>query len=148
MANSEYPPVSFHFQVTFHDVGEDGVDSKFQSVSGLSAEMGTDTYREGGENRFEYILPTRSRYSTLVFKRGLIKNSNLIKWCTDTFENMIIKPVKVTVILLNENSDPLMTWSVEHAWPKKWAVSDLNAEQGEIAIETLELNYQFFTLET
>lgn len=148
MAISEYPPVNFHFQVTFHEVGEEDIDSRFQSISGLSAEMGTETYREGGENRFEHILPIRSRYNTLVFRRGLIKESKLLKWCTDTFENLIIKPARVTISLLNEEQQPLMTWTVEHAWPKKWDVSDLNAEQGAITIESLELNYRFFTIET
>ncbi|MEZ4858757.1 MAG: phage tail protein [Flavobacteriaceae bacterium] len=33
-----------------------------------------------------------------------------------------------------------------HAYPVKWNVSDLNAEENKIAIETIELAYNYFTL--
>ena len=62
------------------------------------------------------------------------------------FTSLIIKPVDLTVSLLNEVHEPLMTWNVKHAWPKKWSHSDLNAEQNALAIETFELQYQYFTL--
>jgi phage tail-like protein len=37
---------------------------------------------------------------------------------------------------------------VVHAWPKKWSLSDLDAEQSGIAIETLELHYRTFSINT
>jgi len=37
-----------------------------------------------------------------------------------------------------------MTWKVINAWPKKWSVSEFNAEQNSIAVESLELNYSYF----
>ncbi len=151
-----HPPVSFHFKVYFHDRLDDPsggqqfgseFDIRFQSVSGLNAEMEVENYREGGENRFEHILPNKAKYSDLVLKRGLSSNSELIRWCTDTFENFLIRPKNLFIDLLNENGDPLLTWYIDHAWPKKWSVSDLNAENSELAIETLELHYRFFNLQ-
>jgi phage tail-like protein len=50
--------------------------------------------------------------------------------------------------LLNEAHQPVMTWEVIHAWPKKWSLSDLNAEQNALAIETFELQYQYFNIKT
>lgn len=141
-----YPPVSFYFRVEFSDIGDQDADIRFQSVAGLSVDMQTETIKEGGENRFDHVLPVRSSYQNLTLKRGLVKDSKIIKWCTDTFENLLIRPVDLTVSLLNEEGEPLFTWSVKQAWPKKWSVSDLNAEQGAIAIETLELDYQYFTI--
>ena len=49
------------------------------------------------------------------------------------------------MILMNEKSEPLRTWNVAHAVPKKWTVSDLNANENSIVVETLELTYQYFT---
>lgn len=143
-----YPPVSFHYLVSFNGIGDNAIDARFQSVSGLSAEVQTETYREGGENRFEHILPVRSSYSNLTLKRGLITDSELITWFTDTFETMQVEPVTLDILLLNENSEPLISWNVVHAWPKKWSMSDLDAEQNAIAIETLELHYRTFSINT
>lgn len=140
----DYPHVSFHFSVSFNGIGRSVIDSQFQSVSGLSVEMQTETVAEGGENRFEHSLPVRSKYNDLVLKRGLFTDSELIYWCFEAFESTIIKPVSLNISMLNEDGNPLFTWHVVHAWPKKWSVSDFNAEQNALAIETFELNYRYF----
>ena len=141
----KYPPPSFHFLVNFIDL-KLVPDVMFQSVSGLDVKMETEQYREGGENRFIHQLPVRSNYTNLTLKRGLFVNSQLINWCMDTFNNLEIKPVNLIVSLLNENHLPLMTWNIVNAYPVKWSVSELNAERNELAIESIELNYQYFTL--
>lgn len=48
--------------------------------------------------------------------------------------------------MLNENHEEIMTWNIVHAWPKKWSIADLNAEQSAIAVETIELQYWYFTV--
>jgi phage tail-like protein len=141
-----YPPVSFHYVVSFNGIGDKTIDTQFQSVSGLSAEMETEAVKEGGENRFTHQLPVRASYTDLVLKRGLAKDSNLIDWFRDTLENLIIQPVTVDISLLNEEHEPLVSWNIVHAWPKKWSLSDLDAEQNAIAIETLELHYRTFSI--
>ena len=141
-----YPPVSFYFRVSFNGIGSTTIDTQFQSVAGLSVEMQTETVAEGGENRFEHVLPIRSKYNDLTLKRGLFKDSDLIQWCFDTFESTIIVPVTLDISMLNEEGDPLFTWNVVHAWPKKWSVTDLNAESSAVAIESLELHYRYFRI--
>ena len=141
-----YPPRSFHFLVSFLDVGDGAKDIGFQSVSGLNVTMDTESYREGGENRFVHQLPVKANYSDLTLKRGIVLDSELIKWCTDVFENMIIRPTDMVISLLNEEHEPLLSWNIKHAWPKKWTVSDLNAESSELVIESMELTYHYFTL--
>ena len=140
------PPVGFHFRVEFLDISTVDNDTLFQSVSGLNVDMQTETVKEGGENRFEHVLPVRSKYADLVLKRGVLMDSGVIAWCRDAFEAFVFQPTTILVHLLNEEHEPLITWNVVHAWPKKWSVSDLNAEQGAVFIETLELSYNFFTI--
>ena len=141
-----YPPRSFHFLVSFLDIGDSSKDIGFQAISGLNVSMDTESYREGGENRFVHQLPVKANYSDLTLKRGIVLDSELIKWCTDTFESMIIKPTDMVISLLNEEHEPLLSWNIKHAWPKKWTVSDLNAESSELVIESMELTYHYFTL--
>jgi phage tail-like protein len=142
-----YPPVGFHFRVEFDLPGAGDSDMRFREVSGLSAELEEETYNEGGENRFVQKLPVRARYPDLVLKRGLLTSSDVRKWCQDAIENLEIKPVTVWVTLLNDAHEPLQTYTVVNAWPKKWSVSDFNAESGEVVVESLDLAYQRFKLD-
>ncbi|MBT3385301.1 MAG: phage tail protein [Prolixibacteraceae bacterium] len=141
---SDYAPVGFHFKVEFTGIGSDA-DVFFQSVTGLSVDIDTEEIAEGGENRFKHKLPVRTKYPNLVLKRGLLVNSDVIKWCNDAIQNGIFNPVDIIVKLLNEKHEPLMTWNVVHAYPVKWAVSDFNAEESKIVIETIELVYNYFS---
>lgn len=143
MANY-YPPLGFHFRVEFSNIeGE----FEFQSVSGLSVEVETEQIAEGGENRFKHKLPVRSKFPNLTLKRGVLVNSELIKWCREAVEDFDISPADITISLLNEEHEPLMTWNVVHAWPVKWAVADFNAEESKIVIETIELAYNYFKIQ-
>lgn len=139
-----YPPVGFHFKVEFNHIkGE----FQFQSVTGLSVELETEKVAEGGENRFKHTLPVRTRSPNLVLKRGLMVNSELADWCKKAMESFEIIPAGVTVTLLNEKHEPLVTWNVVHAWPVKWSVDDLNAMESKIVIESIELTYNYFNIQ-
>jgi phage tail-like protein len=143
-----YPPVGFHFLVRFELEGQSELDVQFQEVSGLSVEVEMESYVEGGENRFTHQLPTRTRYADLSLKRGLVRDSALVKWCRDAIENFSFKPVSLTVSLLDSEHTPLVSWQVQGAVPKRWEVSAFNAEQNSIAIETLQLSYHYFLRKT
>lgn len=139
-----YPPVGFHFRVEF-DLPEAGANEiRFRDVAGLSMELEEETYVEGGENRFTQKLPVRARYGDLSLKRGLLTSSVIRKWCETAIQDLDIQPVTVWVTLLNEAHEPLQTYTFINAWPKKWTITDLNAESSEIVIESLDLAYQYF----
>lgn len=145
-----YPPVGFHFKVEFqfgNSQAKQDFDILFQSVSGLNFQMQTETLKEGGENRFEHVIPVRNKCTELVLKRGLLGpgQSRITQWCQQAFKEFVFEPVDLLVVLLNEQQKPLMTWNVHHAWPKNWKLADLNADKGEVLIETFELNYNYFT---
>lgn len=148
MANSEqyYPPLGFHYRVSF-DISGDAGDVRFLTVSGLSVEYDYESFKEGGENRFEHKLPVRTKYPDLVLKRGMLIGSSIITWMLRAFRDREFEPTSATVSLLNEKGEPLQTWKLAHVIPKKWSVSDLDAGQSAIVVETLELSYRYFTLE-
>lgn len=145
MANY-YPPVGFHFKVEF--IGQGSLaDTRFTEVGGLAVEMGSEEVAEGGENRFVQKYPTRAKYPELVLKRGLLKDSDVWAWIRACIVDYDIKPRNVDIHLLNESHEPLMTWHVIGAWPTKWAVGDLNASNNAYAVESMQLAYQYFTVD-
>jgi phage tail-like protein len=144
MADIIYQTVNFHFMVGFDFEPGDKTDIRFQSVSGLDSTINTEPIKEGGENRFEHVVPVRRKYGPLTLKRGLIKpaDSGLTRWLKMAFDDEVIRPLKtVNIHLLNEDHDTLMHWTISNVWPVSWKLGDLNAEQGAVLIETLELNY-------
>jgi len=137
-----YPPAAFYFRVSGL-----GKDTAFQEVSGIVAEMTTEPYREGGENRFEYALPNGVEHPNLVLKRGIAAvDSTLVTWCKDVLEGALTKPLKarsVYVKLLDEKGDPLRAWSFGQAYPVKWEVEAFSSTKNQVAIESVELAYTY-----
>ena len=142
-----YPPVGFHFKVEFVGIGNDN-DIRFQAVSCLTIEYDTESFKEGGENRFEHKLPVRTKYADVSLKRGMLTDSKVIEWCMKAFENREFQLATVNISLLNEKHEAIKRWEVIEAWPKKWSVSDLNAQENGIVVETLDLAYKYFKVKT
>ncbi len=140
-----YPPWGFYYKVVF-DFSPLKDDMRFQSVSGLSVEYDMEEFKEGGNNHYTHKLPGRTKYGDLVLKRGMVVGSGLYIWCKAAFDLRIFKPAQVSVILMNEKGEPLRTWNIAHAIPKKWSVSDFNASENAVVIESLELTYRDFTV--
>jgi len=144
-----YPPWSFYYKVEFMLGGGSAptADARFQTVSGLSVEYDYESFKEGGENRFEHKLPIRTKYADMVLKRGMLMGSKVLEWFTLAFRDRQFTPADVNVILMDEKGNPLRVWNVVHAIPKKWLVSDFNANESGLVIETMELSYRYFTLQ-
>lgn len=139
-----YPPTAFFFSAKFELDTAGDHDIRFQEVSGLSSEVAVETVQEGGENRFAHRLPGKAKFPALVLKRAVLTDSGLISWFKSAIEDLEIKPVGVTVSLLNEKEEAVTVWSFVKAWPTKWSFSNLNAQTNGLAIETIELAYQRF----
>lgn len=139
-----YQTVNFHFSVEFSLPGKKAYDIRFQSVTGLDSTIETESVKEGGENRYEHVIPVRRKYGPLQLKRGLLKptDSGITEWLKKAFDDEKVVPIsEICIKLLNEEHQPLMYWVVNNVWPLSWKIGELNALQGEILIETLELNY-------
>ncbi|MEX1827346.1 phage tail protein [Luteibacter sp. CQ10] len=139
-------PAAFQFTVSIGS-GSGGVDTSFQEVSGLELSMDVDELREGGENRFMHQLPTGVKQTRLTLKRGVAStDSPLVGWCKSTLEgglSVAITLAPVTVRLLDAMANPLRTWSFANAYPVRWEIDSFNSTKNEVALETIELAYQY-----
>lgn len=144
MASDEYA-VGFYFSVTV-----DNESFGFQEVTGISKQFDVEEVKSGGENRFKYRLPTIAKYENLVLKRGLIPvNSSLADWFQNTLNDGLSAPIStkdISIQLLNAKGEPTMKWTFVNAYPVKYAVSDLHSQKNELLIETMELVYNYFTV--
>lgn len=140
-----YPPTGFHFLVRFEGLllKYPGIpDIGFQEVGGLNVEIGVEVYREGGENRYAHRLPNPATYPNLTMKRGMLIGSQLMQWFKESVEGFQFEANDITVILLNPDHIPLQAWNFINAWPVKWSIEGLNAQENNIMIENIEFAYQ------
>jgi len=142
-----YPPPAFHFKVEVLGLPPSDDEIRFMEVGGLAMELASEEIPEGGENRFVQKYPVRAKYPELVLKRGLLPRSSTFEWMSEAIQHLRIAPRNVDVKLLNAEHDPLVTWHFVNAYPTKWALADLNASGNTVAVETLQLFYQYYSVD-
>ena len=60
-------------------------------------------------------------------------------------ENFKILPCNVIITLKDEKFNPIRSWNIVGAYPVKMETSQLGANKSELAIETLELAFNYFS---
>lgn len=140
---AKYPIPVFHFTV---DWG--GTNVGFSEVSGLTQEIQVIEYRDGKSPDYNTVkMPGLRKVTNIVMKRGISKGDNdFFKWLSTVKMNTIERR-DLTINLLNENHEPVVTWKVLQAWPVKVEGPGLKATGNEVAIESIELAHEGLTLE-
>ena len=112
----------------------------YTEVSGLSGEMETLSYNEGGRNDRVHRLPTRMKHPNLVLKRGATSLDELEKW----FDAVATSPEPTTITLTMYNSalERIRGWTFEGAYPVKWTGPTFNVAQNAYATEAIEIAHE------
>ncbi len=150
-AQGDYPLPKFHFQVEW---GE-GFRIGFTEVSGLDFETEVIEYRSGDSKKYNKTKqPGLTKFSNVTLKRGTFEGDfdYFKEWKKTYFFQEGNKTGSkyrrpVTIKLLNENHEPIITWKLENAWPSKVQSTDLKADGNEVAIESMELVHEGLTIE-
>ena len=140
---ANYPLVKFHFQVEWG-----GTKIGFTEVSGLDVETEVVEYREGNSPEYSKIkMPGMQKFSNITLKRGTFKSDNEYFAWWNTVKLNTIERRDITISLLNENHEPVVTWKVKSAWPTKIQSTNLKADGNEVAIESMEIVHEGLTIQ-
>ncbi len=134
------PYGAFNFLVSLDDGQEAETVGGFSDVSGLGREVNYSEYRNGNE-KFNTVRKIANTYKTddITLKRGLVGSTSLFTWLKNV-SNGNHEPREVTITLLDEARNPVSTWKLRNAQPKKWTGPTLAAKGGgEVAMEELSL---------
>ena len=145
-AKGDYPIPRFHFQVEWGD----GFRIGFTEVTGLSFETEVIEYREGHSKKYNKTKqPGLTKFSNITLKRGTFEGDYdyYKEWRKTYFFQEGNKTGSqyrrtVTIKLLNESHETIITWRLLNAWPSKVQSTDLKADANEVAIETMELVHE------
>ncbi|MEO7497225.1 MAG: phage tail protein [Massilia sp.] len=126
------PLHGFRFLVEIDGIAAAG----FMRVKGVAREVRVESVREGGVNDYEHKLFTQVSYANLVLERGLAQDT-LWNWAL-AVSNGDIERKTITVSLQDHEGASRWTWHVDHAYPVKWSVSDLDANTSQVTMESVE----------
>lgn len=146
MAKGDYPVPKFHFQVEWGP----NLRMGFTEVSGLDFETEVIEYREGTNKTYNKTKqPGLTKYADITLKRGTFEGDfDFFKQWKETYYfqegNRTGSHFRrdITIKLLNENHEPIITWQVLNAWPSKVQSTDLKADANEVAIETMTIVHE------
>lgn len=127
-----YPIPVYRFVVS---VG--GEAMSFSEVSGLDIAYETITYKHG---LGKLHMPGQASDINITLKRGMVKQkTQFYDWINGISLNKVEKK-DITVSLTDATgSNPVVTWSISNAFPKKLTAPSFNGGSNEVAIEQLEL---------
>ena len=135
---ADYPLPKFHFLVDWA-----GSKMGFTEVTGLTIETELIEYREGNSPEYSKIkMPGLRKFGNITLKRGTFSGDNEFFDWFNTVNLNEIERRDLTISLLNEEHEPVVTWKVKSAWPVKVQSPDLKSDANEAAIETIEIAHE------
>lgn len=113
----------------------------FNECTGLEMNLDTEDYEEGGLNGYVHKFPTRVTWSTITLKKGIRKDRDLWDWHYAAVEGRVNRRDGI-IVLLDDRREPHTTWYFRRGLPVKYTAPSLNAQQNEVAIESLEIAHE------
>ena len=86
------------------------------------------------------------KYSNITLKKGMFKGDNEYYEWLQTIQLNTVERRDLTISLLNDAHEPVVTWKVQNAFPVKISGTDLKADGNDVAIETLEIAHEGLTI--
>ena len=153
MAAPARPFTTFNFQVKLR-LAQGGdtrtlCDAEFSECDGLEMNLTPKTIRQGGDNGRQIHLPGPVSYGQLSLKRGMTKDFGLWSWFEQSIRDRSLRAEGEILML---SSDPSRTQDVRfkltRCLPTKLKAPTLNAKDGSIAIEEMQIAYESLELVT
>jgi phage tail-like protein len=96
-------------------------------------------YRDGSDKLNNVRkLPGLTKFGNVTLKRGIVGDLDLFQWIRAVSQGLPDRR-NVSIVLLDEQRNPVLRWLVRNAFPVKYEGATLNAKSSEVAIESLEL---------
>jgi len=135
----EYPLLTFHFSV---DLGT-GDPIGFSEASGFDFTTEVAEYASGDQQEYSNIkLPGRRTWGEVSLKKGIFSGDNAMYdwWNTTTMGTTERR--NITISLLDEAHNPVLTWGIKNAWISKFQSASLKADSTEVAIESVTICHE------
>jgi phage tail-like protein len=147
---SLYPFTSFNFAVEINvpGISEKVCNASFAECDGLEMTMDVKTIREGGNNGKQIRLTGPMNYGQLTLKRGMTDNTDLWKWVSTMLTKRDLRADAEVVLFAPDGQTERARFILSRCMPVKLKAPAMNAKDGTIAIEELQLAYESLVLKS
>lgn len=148
MTSPVYPFTAFSFAVEIYR-GDDAaplVQAAFAECDGLEMTQEIKTVREGGANDRQIRLNGPVALSPLTLKRGMTGDFALWQWFQDSVADPRLRAGAEVVLLAPDGVTERARFQLARCLPIKVKAPQLNAKDGQIAIEELQIAYETLQL--
>lgn len=142
-----YPFTAFNFAVEIRVPGVSQLvcHAAFAECDGLEMTMEVKTIREGGNNARQLRLAGPLAYGTLTLKRGMTASFDLWDWFAAVLADARLRADATVVLLDADGHTERALFALSRCLPAKLKAPALNAKEGLVAIEELQLAYESMT---
>lgn len=143
-----YPFTAFNFAVEINvpDLSPKVCHAAFAECDGLEMTMDVKTIREGGNNGRQVRLTGPMNFGQLTLKRGMTASFDLWDWFSAMLERPRLRADAEVVLFAADGSTERARFILSRCVPVKLKAPALNAKDGVVAIEELQLAYESLTL--
>jgi len=113
----------------------------FSECSGLEMTMTPEEYKQGGENRTVRKFPSRITWTNLKLRRGIAVSNDLWEWFYSFVEGRGKRRDGI-ISLRNDRQEAVRVWKFMRGLPIKYSGPSMNAGQGQVAIEEIEIAHE------
>ncbi|PVX26158.1 MAG: phage tail protein [Candidatus Bathyarchaeum sp.] len=138
MSEKKDPYRNFRFLIEINGI----VQAGFSEATIVDSTRNVIEYREGNEPTHARKLPGLTKHGILTLKRGIMNSLELDTWRKLEQEKMKDTRRNITLLLIDEKSNPVARWEFRDAWPSKYDAPDLTATGNDLAIETLDVAFE------
>ena len=133
---------SFAVEISRDDAPALLCNAAFSECDGLEMSMDVKTIREGGSNDRQIRLAGPLAYGNLTLKRGMTDSFDLWQWFSDTVDQPGLRADAYVVLLAPDGQTERARFHASRCVPVKLKAPPLNAKDGQVAIEELQLAYE------
>jgi phage tail-like protein len=143
-----YPFSAFNFSVAITPEGASAplCDASFSECDGLEMSMEVKTIREGGNNGVQIKLAGAVAYGQLTLKRGMTSGFDLWNWFEQVNRGPSLRAGAEVVVYAPDGVTKRATFVLRRCLPLKIKAPALNARDGVVAIEEMQLAYESLSL--
>lgn len=141
------PFAAFNFHVEIIPSGERQalVSGSFAECDGLEMNMEVKTIREGGGNDRQIRLAGPSAWGQLSLRRGMSNDSRqLWRWMAESLADPRLRAEVEVVVVSSDHQTENVRFLLSRCLPVKLKAPALNAKDGAIAVEELQIAYERF----
>jgi phage tail-like protein len=143
-----YPFTAFSFavEIQVEGVSEKVCNASFSECDGLEMSREIKTIREGGNNGRQFRLSGPISYGQLTLKRGMTETFDLWDWFSATLSDPSLRADAEVILFDSDGQTERASFRLSRCIPIRLKAPALNAKDGMVAIEELQLAYESLEL--